>query len=216
MVSSTTGTRYFGATVSSGPKHPLPPEGTDFGPRRGSSRARGGLPRQRARNCHLVGHDGVDEPGVADDGLCVRRSDSSGIRTRFRHWWLWLEPPSRSAHGPSARSRAPRAPARSSRARSEHTPASRPTRAGTARRRWSGRWAGHRWQRSARADSRSGCSRRTRQGRPRAAARVRAGGCRTSRTKAPNARPSSGGRVGESPFQNGSRPGVPGAGETST
>ncbi len=55
--------------------------------------------------------------------------------------------------------------------------------------------------------------------RPAARTRARASSssaAATSRTQAPIARPSSAGRPGESPFQNGSRPGTPGAGVTST
>ncbi len=42
------------------------------------------------------------------------------------------------------------------------------------------------------------------------------GSAADSRSHAPIARPSSSGRPGLSPFQNGSRPGAPGAGLTST
>ncbi len=54
---------------------------------------------------------------------------------------------------------------------------------------------------------------------PAASSRSRAsssGSAPTSRTKAPSARPSSSGRPSWSPFQNGRRPGTPGAGETRT
>ena len=66
---------------------------------------------------------------------------------------------------------------------------------------------------------RAGCARRTRRGGASRAAtpRLRRAACRaTSRTNAPSARPSSIGRPGPSPRQNGSRPTSPGAGATIT
>ncbi len=68
---------------------------------------------------------------------------------------------------------------------------------------------------AARAGSRAGCARRARRGRSRAAS-VSASCSTAQRENAPIASPSSFGRPTESPFQNGTAPGAPGAGVTIT
>ena len=98
--------------------------------------------------------------------------------------------------------------------RVQHAPASRRARRGSARPAGCGRAGRGRWPPAARPGTRPGCRPPRRRAPPRGSGRPRpaASAPDSSRTNAPSACPSSAGRPSVSPFQNGSRPGWPGAG----
>ena len=190
------------------------------GRRRGRSRARAarlaeaaGEQRRPRQGRHdevvdLVGIDGELLERELVDGLGQAQHDAVVAPEQ-----LDLEPPALGQ--PGLQRHRPRRVHLGAERREHARPASRRSRRGSARRRWCGRRARRRWPRPARRGTAGGCGRRGRRGRgARGGGRgpSPAGAWRTSRTNWPTARPSSSGRPGPSPFQNGIFPGWPGAG----
>ena len=195
------------------------------GRRRGSSNARAAASRNRLRTARCPGARAVtscfDLVGIRTqlvDGDVLERLAEAQDDAVVRPQRPGSEP-IRSASAPAAPS--PTARARARRTATGCTRASRRSRRGSARRRSCGRRASRRPTRPARRDTRAGCSAASSSSAYSLAqlrrSRVRPSlASRTSRTIAPSARPSSIGRPGLSPFQNGIFAGSPGAGVTTT